>query len=240
MQLAEKAAAKYDPKLEAEALAWIEAVTGEPLGEGSIHDKLKSGVALCNLVRALSPDIIKAPSKMAAPFKQMENIGKYLEACTKLGQKAFDSFQTVDLFEGKNMLAVVGQIHSLGRIAQSLPGYSGPGLGPKEATANKREFTEEQLNEAKNATTFLGKGSAGTAAESIAKTVTGATNIRTFGLEKEGLGTGGEASLVGSGSHGTPAEGMAKMELSGRQIIKTDSQTDGLGKGGESRLGTGY
>ena len=43
---------------------------------------------------------------------------------------------------------------------QKLPGYSGPTLGPKEATANKREFTEAQLQEAKGATTFLGKGSA--------------------------------------------------------------------------------
>ena len=29
-------------------------------------------------------------------------------------------------------------------------GYNGPTLGVKEATENKREFTEEQLNEAKN------------------------------------------------------------------------------------------
>ena len=156
-ELAEKAAAKYDPKLEAEARGWVEAVTGEAL-EGDFHAALKSGVALCNLVRVLQPDIIKAPSKMNAPFKQMENIGNYRKACTQLGQKAFDSFQTVDLFEAQNMKAVIVNIHALGSYAQKM-GFNGPVLGAKMATANKRDFTDEQLNAGKSAVPVFGKGS---------------------------------------------------------------------------------
>ena len=60
----------------------------------SLHEVLKSGVVLCNLARAIEPDIIKPPSKLAAPFKQMENIGNYLSACTKLGNKPQESFGT--------------------------------------------------------------------------------------------------------------------------------------------------
>jgi hypothetical protein len=233
-ELAEKAAAKYDPKLEQEAREWIGAVTGEPLGEGSIHEVLKSGVVLCNLLRTLQPEIIKAPSKMAAPFKQMENIGNYLAACAKLGQPDFESFQTVDLFEGNNMLAVVGQIHSLGRLAQKLPGYAGPSLGVKEAEKNVRHFTEEQLQEAKGTATFLASGSVrGTQAKAE---LAGKQIIKTAQLEKEGLGKGGEQTLVGAGSvRGT----QAKAELSGKQIVKTSLDREGLGTSGEVTFGRG-
>ena len=212
-----------DAQLEAEARAWVETVTGESLGDDTLHEALKSGVALCNLVRAISPDVIKAPSKMSMPFKQMENIGFYLGACKKLGLLDRETFQTVDLFEGKDMRQVVRQLHSLGRLAQKLDGYSGPTLGPKESTENKRAFTEEQMNQAKAATTFLGKGSYGTPAESISKLETGKANTRTFGLEKEGLGMGGEAGLVGKGGHGTPGSQVSTAELSGKQIIKPGS-----------------
>ena len=87
------------------------------------------------------------------PFKQMENIGNYLNACAKLGLRAEYSFQTVDLFEDKDMGAVVRQLHAFGRLVQKLPDYTGPTLGVKETDANKREFTEEQLMAAKGAST---------------------------------------------------------------------------------------
>ena len=43
---------------------------------------------------------------------------------------------------------VVDGIHSLGRTAQRI-GYEGPVLGPKEATGERRDFTEEQLQAGK-------------------------------------------------------------------------------------------
>ena len=120
-----------------------------------------SGVTLCRLVNCISPGCCVAPSESDEPFVMMENIGNYLSACTALGMAAHDSFQTVDLYEGKNMNAVIGQIHRLGSLA-SQRGFTGPSLGVKMATENKREFTEAQLMEAKGTTTFLGKGSHGT------------------------------------------------------------------------------
>ena len=160
-ELAEKQAAKWDPKLEAEARQWIEAVTGMEIG-ADLHEGLKSGVILVTLVNTIQPGILKAPSKMSAPFKQMENIGNYLSACTKLGVSAHDSFQTVDLFEGKNMVQVINQIHRLGSVAASR-GFQGPALGVKMATANAREFTEEQMRAGLNTQTFMGAGSTATA-----------------------------------------------------------------------------
>lgn len=46
-------------------------------------------------------------------------------------------------------MKVINGIGAVGRKAQS-KGYDGPVLGPKEATAEKREFTEEQLQAGQN------------------------------------------------------------------------------------------
>jgi hypothetical protein len=126
-----------DPELEAEARAWVEAVLGAPLGPGTLQEELKSGEALCRLANKIKPGSVGKVATGSMPFKQMENICQYLNASSALGVPAFESFQTVDLFEGKNMAAVVTNLHSLGRLAQRLPGYSGPALGVKLADANK-------------------------------------------------------------------------------------------------------
>ena len=201
-----------DQEMEAEAKAWIEAVLGEPLPEGSFADALKSGVVLCNLVNAVQPGACKAPTTKKMAFMQMENIAAYLAACLKLGQRPQESFQTIDLFEAQNMMQVLLQIHSLGRIAQTL-GFSGPTLGAKLATENKREFTEAQLIEAKGAATFLGKGSHGTEGSKVdkAERLAGSINKNVKGVE--GLGMGSDQTFLGRGSSQTTAteEGQGKV-----------------------------
>jgi len=107
----------------------------------------------------------------------------------------YDLFQTVALFENKDMLAVLTNLQSLGRVAQvphvlphalcmhcictvtclphalhSTPtlqaiGFQGPTLGAKLASANRRDFTEEQLAAGMYTQTFLGAGSAQGAGE---------------------------------------------------------------------------
>ena len=80
--------------------------------------------------------------------------------CAKLGVPPEDSFQTVALYEAKDMRAVLTNIHSLGRVAQSL-GYCGPTLGAKLADENLRSFTDEQQQAALYHQTFLTSGSGG-------------------------------------------------------------------------------
>lgn len=48
-------------------------------------------------------------------FKQMENIGMFLDGCEKYGMSKVDVFQTVDLYEAQNMPMVIMAIHGLGR-----------------------------------------------------------------------------------------------------------------------------
>ncbi|KAJ3307201.1 Muscle-specific protein 20, partial [Blyttiomyces sp. JEL0837] len=142
--LAEKAAAKYDPRREQEARGYIEQITGESFSSDSFHDSLKDGILLCKLMNKILPsDPIKiGVSKM--PFKQMENIGQFLGRLEKMGVPAYDRFQTVDLYEAKNLDQVVNCIFSLSRHAAA-KGFDGPVLGPKLATKSERQFTEEQL-----------------------------------------------------------------------------------------------
>ena len=229
-------AAANDPQsTEAEARVWIEAILGETL-DGTLHEALRSGVVLCRLLDAIKPGCCKAPSKMAAPFKQMENIGNYLSACSTLGQRPQESFQTVDLYEGRNMGAVVIQLHSLGRLCQASLDFEGPKLGVKVAEKNHRTFTEAQLREAAASSTFLGKGSHGTIGGDMSKAHVGKVYDRANVAGNEGLGTGGEATLVGKGAQGTIGGNMSKAHVGKVYDRANVAGNEGLGTGGEATL----
>jgi hypothetical protein len=142
---------KRDPQLEAEALEWIEAVLGESFGRDKPYDDLlKDGIILCKLANKLMPGCIKKIDTKGTGFAFMQNGERFQKAATKWGVPVNELFQSVDLWEKKNIPQVTLCIHSMGRVAQTRDDYSGPALGPKMAEANKREFTEAQLLEAKN------------------------------------------------------------------------------------------
>ncbi|KII66241.1 Myophilin [Thelohanellus kitauei] len=146
----EKIEAKYSEESERECMQWIEDITGIKFyttpGQAAVQEKLKSGVILCHLINKLKPNSVKKINETTLAFKQMENISNFLSACQQYGLQSTDIFQTIDLFEGKNMVQVLTTIVALGRRAQGL-NFKGPVLGPKEAQKNEREFTEEQLRE---------------------------------------------------------------------------------------------
>jgi Calponin homology (CH) domain len=66
------------------------------------------------------------------PFVQMENISNFLAFCGSYGLKTHDLFQTVDLFEAKNMGQVVKNILALKRAS----GGAMRGGGGKPAMVN--------------------------------------------------------------------------------------------------------
>jgi len=81
-----------------EAVAWIEALTGQPLSApGDLQASLKDGLALCELLNACVPGTIpdKKINRSTMPFKQMENITSFLRACRTLGVPEPDLFETV-------------------------------------------------------------------------------------------------------------------------------------------------
>lgn len=140
-----------DPELEKQALDWVEANLGEPLDRKTPYDDLlKDGIVLCNLMNKLMPGCIKKIDKKGGGFALMQNIERFQNAAKTYGVPPNEVFQTVDLWEKKNIPQVTLCIHALGRVAQTRSDYSGPMLGPKMAEKNERQFTEAQLLEAKN------------------------------------------------------------------------------------------
>jgi len=159
-----KRAAKFDAASTNEAFNWMkavlsfrdsdnqEAISGLTKVEkmDDVKDMLKDGKILCKVINVMYPGAVKKINESKMAFKQMENIGFFLTACEEHAKmKKSDLFQTVDLYEASNIPGVISSIYALGRKTNDLPdGF--PVLGPKEASANERTFTEEQMNEGKN------------------------------------------------------------------------------------------
>lgn len=131
-------------ELEAEVMAWVEAVLGEKLPPGHFEDVFRDGVILCNLINKIQPNSVKKIQTSGGSFKLMENIQRFQEAVKKYGVPHEEIFQTADLYERRNIPQVVLCIYSLGRFTQKHPEYSGPTLGPKMSDENKREWDEDQ------------------------------------------------------------------------------------------------
>ncbi|PRP82897.1 hypothetical protein PROFUN_06674 [Planoprotostelium fungivorum] len=113
-ELKAKREASYDPTLEKEAKDYINSKVPTDFSAG-FHETLKSGAVLCQFINKLSPNSVGKVNTGKMPFVQMENIANYLSACGKHGLANHDLFQTVDLFEAKNMNAVVNNVLAIKR-----------------------------------------------------------------------------------------------------------------------------
>eukprot|EP01135_Chromosphaera_perkinsii_P001128 Nk52_evm78s158 gene=Nk52_evmTU78s158 len=129
-ELAEKMAAKYDPEREKQAKDFITEVTGHSLegveGPDALSEALKNGVILCELANKVKPGSIpeKKISSSKIAFKMMENINFFLEAAKNMSIPSSNLFQTVDLYEARNMEQVINTILGVktvkeGKIFQS-------------------------------------------------------------------------------------------------------------------------
>jgi len=145
IELEAKKMAKYDKEKENDVRFWIEAVTGEQFKSDDFQESLQDGTLLCKLANTIKPGSIPKINTSSLAFMKMENIGYFLKAAEGMGLKRHDSFQTVDLFEGKNIPQVIQTLFIFGSVVQKLPGYNGPQLGIKLADRTNIEFTEDQL-----------------------------------------------------------------------------------------------
>uniref|UniRef100_A0A8B9C8X6 Transgelin n=1 Tax=Anser brachyrhynchus TaxID=132585 RepID=A0A8B9C8X6_9AVES len=123
---------KYDDELEDRLVEWIVAQCGASVGRPD-RGRLGFQVWLKNGI--------------------MEQISQFLKAAEDYGVVKTDIFQTVDLFEAKDMAAVQRTLMALGSLAvtKNDGNYHGdPNWFMKKAQEHKREFTESQLKEGKN------------------------------------------------------------------------------------------
>ncbi|KAL0478120.1 calponin domain-containing protein [Acrasis kona] len=159
LELEAKKMAKYDKEKEGNVRYWIEAVTGESFKNDDFQDSLKDGLLLCKLANAIKPGSVPKVNNSKLNFMQMENVGYFLKAAANMGLKPHDSFQTVDLFEGKNIPQVIQALFNFGGVVQKQPGYTGPCLGVKMAEKQNIQFTEDQLRRSSNTVGLQYEGS---------------------------------------------------------------------------------
>ena len=110
-------AAKRDGNLDSEAQQWIESVLEEKFPDGVAYDDaIKDGIILCKLINKLSPGSVAKITTKGGAFALRANIELFNKAARAYGVSDNELFQTVDLFEKKNIAQVTLAIHALGRI----------------------------------------------------------------------------------------------------------------------------
>merc|ERR1712029_779172 len=147
-----------NPDQEKEVLQWVETVMGEPLPSGDFGEILKNGVVLCKLMNKLQPGSVKKFKEKGPAFMLMENVQAFINAAKSYGVPDEEMFLTPDLFEGRNLSQVALCLFSLARATQKHPEYKGPSLGPKFATKNERNFTDEQIRKGRDGVIGLQSG----------------------------------------------------------------------------------
>uniref|UniRef100_A0A2I3LK62 Transgelin 2 n=1 Tax=Papio anubis TaxID=9555 RepID=A0A2I3LK62_PAPAN len=148
-EVQQKIEKQYDADLEQILIQWITTQcrkdVGRPQpGRENFQNWLKDGTVLCELINALYPEGQAPVKKIQAStmaFKQMEQISQFLQAAERYGINTTDIFQTVDLWEGKNMACVQRTLMNLGGLAVARDDglFSGdPNWFPKE---KRRQFS---------------------------------------------------------------------------------------------------
>lgn len=232
-----KKQAKLDPQQEKVAKEWIEAATGEKFPSASFAESLKDGALLCKLMNTLNPGSIKSVNQSKMPFKQMENINSFLAAAEKYGVVKSQSFQTVDLYEQKNIPQVIQCIFYLASVAQT-KGFKGPAIGVKIAAKNERQFTDEQMREAAAAVPKTSLGSHGGATQAgmrdrshdvVKVTDAGSSSA----VSRQTIGSFGGANQTGMRDH---SHDVVKVSSTGNTNVPS-RQTQGS-YGGATQAGT--
>ncbi|KAM3874837.1 transgelin [Diretmus argenteus] len=159
-QVQDKIDSKYDPELELLLVEWISlqcgAGVGKPeAGKLGFQAWLKDGCVLSELINSLFPGDkpVKKIQSSSMAFKQMEQISQFLSGAEKYGVTKTDMFQTVDLWEGKDLAAVQRTLSALGSLAvtKNEGTYQGdPSWFFKKAQENKRDFSDDQMKAGKS------------------------------------------------------------------------------------------
>ncbi|VEN36189.1 unnamed protein product [Callosobruchus maculatus] len=80
-----------------------------------------------------------------SPTRCVDTTKHFLAAIKAYGVADVDLFQTVDLWEKKDIAQVTNTLFALGRETYRHPEWKGSHLGPKPAEENKRDFDEATL-----------------------------------------------------------------------------------------------
>ncbi|KAJ3397220.1 hypothetical protein HDU92_000100 [Lobulomyces angularis] len=127
-----------------EAKEWIEACTKETIASiETLEEELRNGIVLAKLARSFNSKsvgkIFEDRSKLQ--FRHSDNINFLLTAMRATGLPEVFIFETLDLYEKKNIPKVIYCIHALSHLLARL------GLAPHiKNLVGKLKFTDEQLD----------------------------------------------------------------------------------------------
>ncbi|KAI7867648.1 kinase-like domain-containing protein [Spinellus fusiger] len=98
------------------AQSFLETTLELHLDSEDLHKELQDGILLCEVINRIHPGAVTTIGRKNLPFIKMNNIGLFLQAAHELGLQSSELFQTVDLYEAKDMIAVVNTILTLARF----------------------------------------------------------------------------------------------------------------------------
>lgn len=106
------AAASLDSEHDRQVAEWIEAATGEQRELLSTAEWLKSGEVLCMLANSVKLGSVENLCRFKTPAAKMENIQKFLSVARSSGMPQSSLFSVADLYEEKNMGAVIRALYT--------------------------------------------------------------------------------------------------------------------------------
>jgi len=191
-ELKAKEQAKYDPALEKMVTSYLEELSGVKCDQPFLK-WLKDGKVLCMAMNSVKPGAIPKINDSTMPFKQMENIANFLQACRKeLGMKENDLFTTPDVFDERSIVNTLNGLMNFSRAATK-GGFKGPTIAPKEA--DKGQVKKWDIASGDASVSLLNMGSHGIMERSKVDT---SLDI-SFGNKSSGTGSN-EVSQLNHGS----------------------------------------
>lgn len=136
-EILDKQKSKYNEMEGQCLLEWIKAIVkddGIPTNgqRAKFHEVLKDGQLLCRLLNAIEPGIVKKIMKPISNFNCMENINQFVTGARKLGVIDEETFQSVDLLEGRDLFSTCVTLQALARKVEKTHGIPLPKQVPKD------------------------------------------------------------------------------------------------------------